>query len=84
VDEARKQLGSGKPQAALSTLNRYHHEYPKGALGQEAMLLRIEALAQMGDRSAARTLATRFLNSQPSSPHRKRIESLVGKIDVAE
>ncbi len=84
VDQARKELGSGKPQAALSTLNRYHREFPKGALGQEAMLLRIEALAQMGSRSAARTLATRFLTRQPSSPHRKRIESLVGKIDLPE
>jgi hypothetical protein len=84
VDEARKELGSGQPQAALTTLNRYNREFPKGALGQEAMLLRIEALAQMGNRSAARTLATRFLTSQPSSPHRKRIESLVGKIDVPE
>ncbi len=82
VDEARQKLGSGQPQGAIVTLNRYQRDFPRGALGQEAMLLRIEALAQMGDRSAARALAGRFLTSQPSSPHRKRIESLVGKIEV--
>jgi len=84
VDGARKQLASGQPQAALSTLRHYDQAFPKGTLGQEVMLLRIEALAQMGNRSAARELATSFLSRQPSSPHRKRIESLVGDLDLPE
>lgn len=82
VDAARRALGAGNAPLALEILDRHRQEHPRGLLGQEATLLRIEALAVSGQRSAARSLAASFLGRQPRSPHRKRIESLVGPIPL--
>lgn len=80
VDSARRAIGRGEASQALRELNAYQAEYPHGVLGQEAALLRIEALAQAGNIGAAKALARRLFASQPSSPHRKRIESIVGPL----
>ena len=80
VDSARRALGRGDASQALRELNAYQAEYPRGVLGQEAALLRIEALAVGGNAGAAKALARRFFAAQPTSPHRKRIESIVGPL----
>jgi len=81
IDAARRQLRAGNPGGAVAELDRYHRKYKHGMFGQEAIMLRIEALSRSGNRSAARQLAKRFLASKPSSQYAKRIESLVGKIE---
>ena len=81
IDEARRQLRAGNPGGAVAELDRYHRKYKQGMFGQEAVMLRIEALSRSGNQSAARQLAQRFLASKPSSQYAKRIESLVGPIE---
>jgi hypothetical protein len=81
IDAARRQLRAGNPGGAVAELDRYHRKYKHGMFGQEAVMLRIEALSRSGNRSAARQLAKRFLASKPSSQYAKRIESLVGPIE---
>jgi hypothetical protein len=78
MDEARRALARGDAASALSISDRYEQKFPGGSLVQEATLLRIEALAQQGDRAAAAAVARRFLAAHPDSPHSKRIRSLLG------
>jgi outer membrane protein assembly factor BamD (BamD/ComL family) len=78
IDAARRQLGAGNSKGALEQLDRYRKKCPQGVLGQEATLLRIEALAQGGNHAAARQLARRYLASHPNSQYAKRIQSLIG------
>jgi hypothetical protein len=79
LDAARRALRGGDARLALGELDRHQAEFPRGLLGQEATLLRIEALARSGSRPAAEALARQFLARQPNSPHAKRIESLLGQ-----
>ena len=79
LDAARRALRAGDARLALSALERHQAEFRRGLLGQEAGLLRIEALVRAGNRPAAEALARQFLARQPNSPHAKRIESLLGQ-----
>jgi hypothetical protein len=81
-DAARDRLQRGQARAALAVLDAYRREHAQGVLGQEAALLRIEALSRAGDRDAARRLAERFLRDNPRSPHEGRIRALVGDADA--
>ena len=81
LDAARRALRSGDARLALGELDRHQAEFPRGLLGQEATLLRIEALVRSGNRPAAEALARQFLARQPNSPHAKRIESLLGQAE---
>ncbi len=80
LDVARKKLGHGNPRGALAALDDYDRAARPGVLHQEAVLLRIEALAAAGDRGGARRLAARFLKEHPHSPHETRIRALVGEL----
>jgi hypothetical protein len=78
LDQVRALLAKGDGRRALAELDRYRAEAPRGALGQEATLLRIEALVAAGDRPSARRLAQRFLREHPGTPHEKRVRALTG------
>jgi Outer membrane lipoprotein len=82
LDLARGRLQRGHARAALDELDAYRREHPQGVLAQEAALLRIEALAEAGERGAARRHAERFLSDHPESPHASRIRALLGKDDA--
>lgn len=75
MDRARRALAAGDTARALAALDQHQRSFPSGTLGQEAKLLRIEALARSGDRAAARALGERFLSEHPDTPHRKRIQN---------
>jgi hypothetical protein len=77
IDAARRVLVAGKPERVFQLLDAYERRYPRGKLGQEAALLRIEALARVGQGGQARALAQRLLAQNPRSAHKKRIESLL-------
>jgi hypothetical protein len=77
LDEARAALAQGDPARALSTLEGYARRFPRGVLGPEAAVLRIEALVAAGDRPAATRAAQSFLKANPASPYAQRIESLL-------
>jgi hypothetical protein len=78
LDQVRGLLAKGEGRRALAELDRYRAEAPRGALGQEATLLRIEALVAAGDKQAARRLAQRFLSEHPGTPHENRVRALIG------
>ena len=78
LDGAREALASGDASRAIRALDARDRAFPRGALGPEAMVLRIEALALRGDRAAATRLAEAFLAASPRSPHANRIRTLVG------
>jgi hypothetical protein len=80
IDAARRQLGAGDPAGALQQLERYQVKFPRGMLGQEATLLRVEALVQSGNRAAARRLARQLLTRHPDSQYANRLEALVGPV----
>jgi outer membrane protein assembly factor BamD (BamD/ComL family) len=78
LDQARRALSGGDPAAGIRALDAHRRQFPRGAFTQEAVLLRIQALAQSGNHSAARALAQRFRERHPNSPHLRRIESVLG------
>lgn len=79
LDAARRSLDGGNPAVALSKLDAYKRDFPKGSLGQEALVMRIRALVAAGKSSEAESLAARFRAQNPESPYNKRIESIVSR-----
>jgi hypothetical protein len=77
LDRARAAMIAGDPGAGLVTLDRYAAVFPRGALAQEATLLRIKALVMSGDRSQARTLARSFMAARPRDPKIEELRSLL-------
>lgn len=67
LEQARTQLTSGSSSGALVVLRRYAERYPRGMLGLEAQVLRVEALAAAGRTSEAARLAERVLAHNPKS-----------------
>lgn len=78
LDRARGALASGDPRGAQAQLDAYQQRFPRGVMGPEATVLRIEALTAAGDRAGARSMAEQFLATHPNSPHASRLRSLVG------
>jgi hypothetical protein len=65
LDHARSKLADGDAKGALAVLDDYARTYPRGRLGLEAEVLRIDALAQSGDMRAAKKRAEAFLKKHP-------------------
>lgn len=76
LDGARKALARGEARKALATLDRYEREHRRGELLPEALLLRAEALAELGEREAAARVARRLVELQPNGPHASRARAL--------
>jgi hypothetical protein len=73
IDAARGAMQSGAHGRALGLLNDYEMRYPKGSFRPEAMVLRIEALAKMGQQTEASRLAQRFVAKHVGSPLAERV-----------
>jgi hypothetical protein len=67
VDSARSAVRNARAGEALSRLDQYGRRFPNGRFSLEASALRIEALAALGERAQARTLAQRFIKRHPKS-----------------
>ncbi|WP_437722113.1 hypothetical protein [Sorangium sp. So ce861] len=78
IDHARDALGAGDAAGCLSELDAYDRRFPRSAMGEEATVLRIEALLRLGDRARAADLGQRFLASRPTSPHAAGVRALLG------
>jgi hypothetical protein len=76
LDEARKALGSD-PARALALVDQHDKGFPGGALGQEATVLRIDALARLGRTGEAKTLAQTFVAAHPDSPNAARVRKII-------
>ena len=80
IDAVRRELAANRAKPAIATLQDYQRDFPSGVLRQEAELLNIEAHMQAGDRRRARALASRFLASNPDSPHSARVRDLLQEL----
>jgi Outer membrane lipoprotein len=78
LDLARTALAGHDPKSALAALGNYDRAFPRGALAQEATLMRIDALLQAGDRAGAVALADAFLRADPRGPYAKRVRDMLG------
>jgi len=78
IKSAKSTLASGNAVQALRELDAYRSHFPHGRLGQEATVVRIEALLRSGNQAAASAIADRFLSAHPDSPYSARVRTLVG------
>ncbi len=62
---------------ALKLLDRYGAEFPTGALGSEATVLRVQALLMNGNRASAQALADSYSSAHPDSPYAHRIQDIL-------
>ena len=69
LSAARDALRRGDAAGALATVEAVRARFPASVLGQEREALTIQALAQAGQRDAARSRARAFLAKFPKSPH---------------
>lgn len=79
LDAARKALAAGDSSGALTRLDDHARRFPRGGLALEAEVLRIEALAQSGNRAAAATRARAFVARHPSSVFTPRVRRIAGE-----
>jgi hypothetical protein len=77
LDAARELLTLGNAAGALAKLEAYQRRFAGGALREEALLLRIEALVRAGDRATASAAAHHFLRTYPASMHVRRVTALL-------
>jgi hypothetical protein len=82
LDEARAAMADRDPARALAILESYGARFPRGVLGPEATVLRIEALLDAGDAAAAKRAAEAFLRASPESPYTQRIESILRRTNL--
>ncbi len=78
LDSVRARLNAGQPKAALSSLDAYSRTFPRGRLGLEAEVLRIDALAKSGQTASARSRAEAFIKRHPDSVLASRVRGYVG------
>lgn len=77
LGRARSLLASGAADEALAALDSYDRDLPGGHLRAEAMYLRMEALCQQGNRTAAQNAARRLLYAYPKGPHAAKARSIL-------
>jgi hypothetical protein len=78
VDAARSLLLRGDARGALAALDAYARAYPRGRLGLEAEVLRIDALDRSGQSDAAKRRAEAFLRQHPKSVLAARVRRILG------
>jgi hypothetical protein len=79
IERARAALAAGNTAAASAALDDHDRDFPRGALAEEARVLRIDVLAKRGERARAESAARAFLSSHPESPHAGRLRELLGE-----
>lgn len=77
LDAARAALASGNAQGALAHLDAYGRAHPRGLLGLEAEVLRIDALAKSGQHAAATQRAEAFMRRHPNSVLASRVRRYI-------
>jgi hypothetical protein len=76
INSVRVALANNAADAALRSLDDYASKHPSGGLTMEALVLRVSALAALGDRASAKRLADAFLATHPDSPYAQRLRLL--------
>jgi hypothetical protein len=78
LDGVRAALSSGDPLGALERLSVHESRFPRGALGPEAVVLRVRALMELGQSARAESVAQDFLRKHPTSPQASRLRTIIG------
>lgn len=76
LERARAALTQRNSALALRELDSYQQDFPGGNLQVEAAALRVEAVAQSGNRELARRLGESFLKHYPTSPLASRVRAV--------
>jgi RNA polymerase sigma-70 factor, ECF subfamily len=79
LDAARARLAAGGADDALALLAAYDRSSPRGVLGLEAEVLRIDALSRSGRGAQARARAQAFLARHPTSVLAARVRRIVAE-----
>lgn len=79
IDAARAALAVGAAESALRELQTYQRVAETGMLDREARVLRIEALAKVGDLKQARALAEAYSADFPRDAHARRLRALTAE-----
>jgi hypothetical protein len=69
LSKAERQLSDGLAEDALKTLGEHERRFPRGALAEERMAARVEALCALSRGAEARTELGRLSRAYPKSPH---------------
>jgi hypothetical protein len=77
LDHARLALANGDARRTIDELESYDRRFPRGRLQIEAEVLRIDALAKVGRKDAARQRAEVFLRRHPNSVLATRVRAHV-------
>jgi len=77
LDEAHAALSAGDTSRALSLLDRHDREATKPALAPEALALRVEVYARLGDRASVTRAANQFLALYGDRPEAQRVRTIL-------
>jgi hypothetical protein len=80
IDEARAELASGDPNAALVRLQEHARRYPHGRLDEEREALAVQALVQAGRYDAARARAFQLRARWPTSVFLPAVDTTIQSI----
>lgn len=69
LSKAEQQMNDGLSSDALRTLDEHERRFPTGALAEERMAARVQALCALGRNSEARGELRRLAHAYPGSPH---------------
>jgi hypothetical protein len=76
IDTARVAIASGDYDEAMRLIERYHDDFPDGALAPDADVVALEAAAAKHDPAEVARRAQSFLARYPNDPHTARVEWL--------
>jgi TolA-binding protein len=76
IDAARSASTGGANDEAIRLIERYHQDFPKGALAPDADVVALEAVAAKGDKAEITRRAALFLSRYPADPHAARVKWL--------
>lgn len=77
IDRART-LARSSPGESMTALDEYARTFPRGALHDEAAVVRVEALLAAGRRADAERAAQPYLRDRPNTPIARRMTDLLG------
>jgi hypothetical protein len=69
LSRAERQLGDGLGEDALATLDEHEQRFPRGALTEERMVARVEALCMLARMPEAKAEMGRLVRAYPTSLH---------------
>jgi TolA-binding protein len=76
IDTARTANASGDYDEAMRVIERYHRDFPQGALAPDADVVALEAVAAKHDHDEIARRAALFLSRYPGDPHAARVKWL--------